>query len=288
MGYIAKGVVKGGGDKDLGTSLGERLFQHYSKTTITAGTTQTQAGATQLVGDFNAVTTVATALDGVKLPTAKPGIRVAVRNAGASVLRIWPFSGDTINGQAADLSVDIGIGSAVAFQTYNTADWHVSAGNLLASPRCVHTGGTSPQTTTTGTSKTAAASTKTYVAELVNPVTTLVTGIAIFNAATVGTDKYMAYITDAAGVVVATTALAGVTTSGAAAHQLIPLTAVKTLVPGTYFICLQVNGTTDTFRAHAAGSFATIEISSTVFGTAGAITPPTTFVAGVGPIASLY
>ena len=92
----------------------------------------------------------------------------------------------------------------------------------------------------------------------------------------------------AAGAVVASTAAAGATTAGADAYQRLPLTAPITLPRGTYYVCLQMNGTTDRYNAHAIGNFGAGKATSTVFGTASAITPPTTFTANLGPIASLY
>jgi hypothetical protein len=72
---------------------------------ITAGTTQTQAGAVQLdVGTFgHRVTVVGTAADAVKLPKAINGKIVAVKNADASdSMGVFPSPGDTINALAQD------------------------------------------------------------------------------------------------------------------------------------------------------------------------------------------
>ena len=50
---------------------------------ITAGSTQTQAGATVLVKDINEVTVSGTNGDGVQLPPASKGLRVTIINADA-------------------------------------------------------------------------------------------------------------------------------------------------------------------------------------------------------------
>jgi hypothetical protein len=63
----------------------------YAATTgITASTTQTLAGATQLYADVNVISTCANASDAVKLPDLLPGQTCVVRNTGAAVLAIWP------------------------------------------------------------------------------------------------------------------------------------------------------------------------------------------------------
>src|SRR3990167_7436398 len=73
-----------------------------SKTTgITAGSTQTQVGATALTSFFNQVSTVGTQYDGVKLPTAVAGLMVGIQNIAGTNLKIWPASGDDL-GEGVD------------------------------------------------------------------------------------------------------------------------------------------------------------------------------------------
>jgi len=77
----------------------------YSSVTgsITAGSTQTQAGATALTTDVNFVTVSGTNGDGVKLPTAVAGSRVLILNEdSAQTIQIWPNTSDTIDGGSAD------------------------------------------------------------------------------------------------------------------------------------------------------------------------------------------
>lgn len=72
---------------------------------ITAGTTQTQAGATALTAQINNVTVSGTDGDGVALPDATAGLFCTVKNSDAAqTIQIWPKngSGDTINGGAGD------------------------------------------------------------------------------------------------------------------------------------------------------------------------------------------
>lgn len=157
------------------------------------------------------------------------------------------------------------------------------------SARCFHTGGLPPVASTSGTNATPSA-TLTYVAEVSVTDTVVVTGIAVFNGATVGTDKHFLALANADGTVIANTLAAGTTTVGADAYQRIALTAAITIGPGTYYICLQMNGTTDRFNAHPIGNFGASNnaAAGTVFGTLVSVTAPTTFTADLGPMASLY
>lgn len=93
---------------------------------ITAGTTQTQAGATALTGTINTVTVIGTDGDGVKLPTAIAGLKVRICNSDAAqYLSVWPNTSDTIDGGSAN-AVD---GNAILFGGFreytaqNTTNW---------------------------------------------------------------------------------------------------------------------------------------------------------------------
>jgi hypothetical protein len=140
-----------------------------------------------------------------------------------------------------------------------------------------------------GTNTTMVAGTH-YRAEIfINRRVTLA-GIAILNGATVGTDKGIAYLYDSNGALVASSALAGATTSGANAFQTYAFTANVTVDPGQYFIAYQSNGTTDTIRTTAASTFIDVMTGSATgtFGTPLNFTPPTTFTADKGPVAYAY
>jgi len=89
---------------------------------ITAGATQTQAGATALTTDINRVTVVATASDGVKLPTAVAGLEILIVNDDSTdALQVWPNTSDTIDGGAAD-AVDSNTLAAGAARRYISVD----------------------------------------------------------------------------------------------------------------------------------------------------------------------
>jgi hypothetical protein len=118
---------------------------------------------------------------------------------------------------------------------------------------------------------------------------TVVTGIRALIGATGGTDKFIYELHDSTGALVATTALAGVTVGTAGTWQAIPFTAPVTVNAGVYFIVVQNNGTTARIATYNAPVAPLLTGSATgTFGTSASITPPTTYTAGVGPVAMLY
>lgn len=151
--------------------------------------------------------------------------------------------------------------------------------------------GWAPPTLTSGTSTTPAA-TSVYMSQIYIPASCTLTGVAVSNGATVGTDKYIVALFNSSGAAVANSALAGATTSGADAYQSVAFTATYAANgPGVYWIALYVNGTTDRFRSiPAVGAHAGLagEVTGQVFGTVAAVTLPTTFTADKGPVAFVY
>lgn len=92
-------------------------------TGITAGATQTQAGATGLTAVFNDVTTVTTAGDGVRLPAAAAGTFIVVRNSDSvNSMKVWPASGDDI-GAGVDTSRNIPFANCWVFFAINATTW---------------------------------------------------------------------------------------------------------------------------------------------------------------------
>lgn len=138
-------------------------------------------------------------------------------------------------------------------------------------------------------STTPVAGTRYYVDTSIGTDGTVVTGIRALIGATGGTDKFIYELHDSAGNLVATTALAGVTVGTAGTWQAIPFTAPVTVSAGVYFIVVQNNGTTARLATYNAPVSPLLTGSATgTFGTSAAITPPTTYTAGVGPVAMLY
>ncbi|CAM2142677.1 conserved protein of unknown function [Pararobbsia alpina] len=101
---------------------------------ITAGTTRTQAGATQINAD---VTTVNTSTapsagsmlgDGVALPQVGTGVdRIWLINNTANPIQVYSFngSGDTINGVAGSTGIPVAPNSAVEFIEAKPGAWSV-------------------------------------------------------------------------------------------------------------------------------------------------------------------
>ena len=94
---------------------------------ITAGATQTQAGATALTKDINRVTVVGADNDGVKLPTASAGLEILIINADAGQdIQIWPNTDDAIDGGSAN-AVDgtaLGEGASRRYIAVDATNWY--------------------------------------------------------------------------------------------------------------------------------------------------------------------
>lgn len=144
----------------------------------------------------------------------------------------------------------------------------------------------------TGGTSTTPSATTVYMTQIQIHGSVTLTGIKVNNAATVGTNKYIAVLFDNTGAVVAKSALAGVTTAGASVYQALPFTATVAVTgPGIYWIGLYVNGTTDRFYtlpASKEGGGLAGSVTGQTFGTVVAVTPPTTFTADKGPVAFTY
>jgi len=94
-------------------------------TGISAGTTQTQVGATVLSKEFNNLTTVGSANDGVALPAAVAGKQIWIRNAVATGAKVWPAVGasDTIDGGSADAGVAHAASKTVLYVALDSTAW---------------------------------------------------------------------------------------------------------------------------------------------------------------------
>lgn len=137
--------------------------------------------------------------------------------------------------------------------------------------------------------KTMVAGTRYYSSLLLQQQTTL-TGIQALVGTTGGTDSWIFELHSPTGVLLATTATAGTTAGTASTWQQIPFTATYTiLVPGTYFLAVQSNGTTAKLATLNSVTNPTLTGSATgTFGTGASITPPTTYTANLGPVAYVY
>jgi hypothetical protein len=93
---------------------------------ITAGTTQTQAGATALTTDVNRIATCANVGDVVGLPQALAGKTCKIINDGANNAQVFPkTSGDNIDSEAAN-AVDpnaLAAGTARTYECLTDGTW---------------------------------------------------------------------------------------------------------------------------------------------------------------------
>lgn len=130
-------------------------------------------------------------------------------------------------------------------------------------------------------------------ADQLAPIATI-TGIQVLIGSLGGTDSWIVELHDSTGVLVATSATAGVTAGTAGTWQQIPFTSTVSLVPGTYFVVVQSNGTTAhpavyNYPAPVAGPVFLVAGSvAGVFGTSANFTPVATYTAGLAPVALLY
>lgn len=131
-----------------------------------------------------------------------------------------------------------------------------------------------------------------YCTEIQLPYSKLLTGLAVLNGTTVGTDNHLVALYDAGMNLLANSAIAGVLAATASNYQQISFTTPYYAVgPGQYFGCVQSNGTTATIRmlvTQVQDQYLTTSKTG-VFGTIPAtITAPTTFTTAVGPYFGLF
>lgn len=160
--------------------------------------------------------------------------------------------------------------------------------NLLRSPEPGGTALTALETAGTAPS----ANTEQYCTEFELPYNMILTGMAVLNGTTVGTDKHLYILYDSSGKVLANTATAGTTTSGASTYQKISFTTPFYAVgPARYFGCMQTNGTTDTIRHAITAVNDNVlggAVTTQVFGTVAAVTLPTTFTTAKAPYLAVF
>ena len=101
------------------------IITESSVDAITAGATQTQAGATALTGQINRVTTNATAGNGVKLMAAAAGLSITIINATANALQVYGVGTDTINAVAFGTGVSVPANKTATFNCTLAGAWNM-------------------------------------------------------------------------------------------------------------------------------------------------------------------
>ncbi|HET8667716.1 MAG TPA: hypothetical protein VFM10_07025 [Terriglobales bacterium] len=114
-----------GAPRYIGAGTDDAKFAYDGSITATAS--GTQATAYPLVAVVNRVTTVATAGDAVRLPPAKAGMVRYVTHAGSANLDVYPSSGDTIDGFAADTAMRVITKTRITYTCSIDGIWHASS-----------------------------------------------------------------------------------------------------------------------------------------------------------------
>jgi hypothetical protein len=92
-----------------------------SPAVVAAGSTQ--ATATALTRPINNITTVP-ASSGVILPVATPGMRVMVRNATVTTVRVYPNSGAQINTLGTNVQLSLETLANIEFVAFTATQWY--------------------------------------------------------------------------------------------------------------------------------------------------------------------
>jgi hypothetical protein len=87
------------------------MAQDKAYVAVTAGTTQTFAGATPLLGDVCSVTT-GVAQDGIILPQGAAGLVLFVKNVSALAAKVYVPNGGTLDGTAGATGVASGLAAS--------------------------------------------------------------------------------------------------------------------------------------------------------------------------------
>jgi hypothetical protein len=131
-----------------------------------------------------------------------------------------------------------------------------------------------------------------YYSSIWIPTNVTLTGIGVLIGTTGTTDNWTTALYNAAGTVLANSALAGATVSTASTIQKFAFSpgTISVVGPALYYIAVQSNGTHATLATVAASTFTDVQTGSTTgaFGTFTALTIAGTFTANVGPIGFAY
>lgn len=98
-------------------------FVAYGVSQSVTAAGSTQATATLLTRPISNVTTVP-ASSGVRFPTATPGMRLVVRNASATLLRVYPASGGQINTLGANTGFQLEGSATIEFIATSATQWY--------------------------------------------------------------------------------------------------------------------------------------------------------------------
>ena len=94
-----------------------------SATTAVSAAGSDLAGATALTKSYNIVTT-ATANQGVSLPDCAAGLETFILNDTAVNLKVYPISGETIDGGGSGVAVDLAPGHSLKLVGVSATKWN--------------------------------------------------------------------------------------------------------------------------------------------------------------------
>lgn len=97
-----------------------------STTGITAHAGGGQGSAVALTTEYNEVTVSATAGDSVKLPAAATGLKIVVKNNGATAIDVFPATADKINDGTVNTAVRVAPSASVTFNAIDAINWETS------------------------------------------------------------------------------------------------------------------------------------------------------------------
>lgn len=161
------------------------------------------------------------------------------------------------------------------------------AGGFAVSPRNIGTCGTAPNSATSAYTAQTPVATEFYVSEVFVPANVTVTGVAVFNSATISGNVKVG-LANSSGVNVATSASTAM--AGTSVYQRVPFTGTYAAVgPATYYVEVFYDNATVRPNTITAGSCGVTKATSQVFATGfTTVAAPTTFTTALGPVANLY
>lgn len=100
------------------------VILNSSQDGVTAHAGGGQANGVLITANVVNVTTVATAADSLRLPPAISGVDIVVHNSAAvNSMNVFPATGETINGGAANAALAIGAGKSTTFTCLTNGAW---------------------------------------------------------------------------------------------------------------------------------------------------------------------
>ena len=109
----------------VGVATGRWVRTHYGSVnpSIAATPGGGQADAAELDRELNAILTVATAADSVKLPLAKAGMVCYIVNKSANPCDIFPGSGDFLDTALVNVQASLAAGAKISYRAIDDATW---------------------------------------------------------------------------------------------------------------------------------------------------------------------